>query len=205
MQQTIQSGNYRYKLLPSSSLTVVKGGREYGQQLNLLTNVAWKIAHTALWNATEFSNKEEEGAKDFIRNFIQKANNPVKAFSEFTQRVLLARMYILSHPGKYAPYPSRWFKASNSMGFAGTSKWFQTITMNRYSQPTYKLELKAFGEAVVEVAETNSSADFNYWRTYFIERRCKGLLSLYLSTVAICQNDNYSNNLSPVRSIFRKK
>lgn len=167
-------------------LVAVKGRKEYEQQVNKLAQLAWQVCYTALWNGTDFSAIEKETAINFIRSFIQQGNSPAKAYSEFTQRVLLARQYIITHPDTYAPVPSKWFTTSNKNGFAGTEKWFDTLQSVRFSIPEFRIYLKAFGEAIAEVTTTKSARDFHYWRTYFAERNCHSVLSLYLSTIANC-------------------
>jgi hypothetical protein len=112
------------------------------------------------------------------------ATNAEKAYAELVQRILLARAYVNSHPGKYIPVPTGWFSIANQNGFAGTEKWFTGIQATRASLPLYKLELKAFAEAVQEISEHAGATTFHYWRNYFIERNCQGLLNLFLSTVA---------------------
>ena len=72
------------------------------------------------------------------------------------------------------------------MGFAGTKRWFDKLLLQRASVPGYKIQLKVFAEAVLEINETPSGRNFHYWRGYFIERGCQGLLNLMLSTVANC-------------------
>lgn len=173
-----------------ANLTVEKGIAEYDQEIKKLTAIAWHIVYTALWNTLDFSKPEKENATGFISSFLQQANNHRKAYSEFIQRVLLARMYISTHPGSYIPLPSKWLHAGNKKGFAGTEQWFNTIQGIRESLPQYKITIKAFAEAVFESVETGNPADFHYWRSYFIQQNAQGLLNLFLSTIA-----NYNNSI----------
>lgn len=170
------------------SLRLVKGNKEYEQQVQYLSAIAWQIAYTALWNAEEFSAVEKEKASELISGFIREQNNPKKAYSTFVQRVLLARQYIATHPGTYAPIPTQWFSAANKNGFAGTQRWYDAVETTRASLPKYKQPLKAFGEAVLETALFGSVKDFHYWRSYFIEHDCQGLLNLFLSVIANCSH-----------------
>ncbi len=167
-------------------MIAVKGRAEYEQQVNKLTALAWQITYTALWNTTEFSAKEKEFAVNFIRDFIQKSNSPSKAYSEFVQRVLLARQYLIMHPEAYAPIPSKWFSTINKNGFKGTERWYTSLITVRYSVPEFRIHLKAFAEAIAEVTTTRSASDFHFWRTYFAERNYHSVLSLFLSTIANC-------------------
>ena len=173
-------------------MQVVKGISEYQQEINRLACIAWQIAYTSLWNSLEFSADEKGKALDFISDFLYKQTNHRKAYTDFVQRVLLARQYISSHPGTYAPIPSQWFNPANKNGFAGTLSWLKAVEATRASMPKFKEPLKAFSEAVLETIETASAKDFHYWRAYFIEHNCQGLLNLYLSTLA-----NYLHTISP--------
>lgn len=169
-------------------LTVQKGINEYNQQIKKLAGIAWHIAYTALWNTLDFSVHEKETAISFISNMLQQGSSHKKEYSQFVQRVLLARQYISTHPGTYIPIPSQWFDTENKKGFAGTKQWFDTVQNTRASLPQYKITLKAFAEAVQETVETGKPADFHYWRSYFIQQNTQGLLNLFLSTIA-----NYNN------------
>lgn len=178
MKQTIQQPAVLYPL------RVVKDQNEYRQQLDHLTSLAWQISFTALWNGQEFSTPEKEKASRLIKDFLQSRPNPLKAYAEYVQRVLLARQYILSHPGKYVPLPVQWLSPENKNGFAGTQRWYAAIENTRHSLPAFKQTLKAFPEAVLETVQSGKANDFHYWRSYFAEREAQGLLNLFLATLA---------------------
>ena len=173
-------------------LSAVKNGTDYKTEITNYTNLVWCIAYTALWNATEFSQQETTAAKEYISSFLQQAISHKKAYTQLVQRVLLARQYITTHPGTYAPVPTQWFNTQNSNGFAGTQKWLAAVELTRQSMPLYKQSLKAFAEAVHETLQSNNPADFHYWRSYFIQQNAQSLLNLYLSTLANykCSNAN---------------
>lgn len=151
-----------------------------------LTQIAWHITYTALWNGADFSTAEIIKAKQFIKNFLQQ-ENPERSYSELVQRVLLARNYILSHPGTFAPFPSQWFASENKNGFAGTLRWYQAVEISRQALPKYKQAIKAFPEAILETIQSGSAKDFHYWRSWFAEQNAQGLLNLFLATIANCR------------------
>ena len=168
-------------------LTLVKGNKDYTQQLQTLSGIAWQIAYTALWNGQEFSGIEKEKAQEFITAFIKEQSNPKKAYAALVQRVLLARQYISTHPGCYAPVPTQWFSTANKNGFAGTLRWYQAVETARASLPKYKETVKAFAEAILETTQSGHANDFHYWRSYFAGNNAQGLLNLFLSTLANCR------------------
>ena len=169
-------------------LWVVKGNNEYEQQVKQLSGIAWQIAYTALWNGESFSAIEKEKALDLIIDFIKQQDNPRKAYSEFVQRVLLARHYINTHPGSYAPIPTQWLHPTQKNGFSGTLRWYTSLENMRLSLPLYKMTLRAFGEAVRETLFSGTARDFHYWRSYFGEQGNQALLNLFLSTIANCNH-----------------
>jgi len=165
-------------------LRVVKGLKDRSEIIERLVDTAWGFACTALWNTSIFSNKEIEEAKSQIRELLVNSKKAEKAYSVFCQRVLLARQYLNNNPGKYVPLPTIWLNKDNPFGFAGTKEWYDNIRALRSSLPTYKAELKAFSEAILEMKEDASEKNFEYWKNYFIGRKAPGLLSLFLQTIA---------------------
>ena len=170
-----------------SCLRTVKDRNAYEEQLQTLSQLAWQIAYTALWNGEEFSAIEKEKAVEFIRTFIREQSNPKKAYSAFVQRVLLARQYISTHPGTYAPVPTQWLSPANKKGFAGTQRWYDAVEKTRASLPLFKEPLKAFAEAILETTLSAEPKDFHYWRSYFSEKDAQQVLNLFLSTLANCR------------------
>lgn len=170
------------------ALRIEKSKQEYNLQVQYLSQLAWQIAYTALWNGEQFSAVEKEKAKELITAFINEQPNPKKAYSAFAQRVLLAKQYISTHPGTWAPIPTQWLSLANKNGFAGTQRWFDAVETTRVSLPTFKQPLKAFAEAILETVKSGNAKDFHYWRNYFAEKNLQAILNLFLSTLANCQN-----------------
>jgi hypothetical protein len=169
-----------------TAFIIVKDRQEYDRQVQQLTHIAWQISYTALWNGKEFSAVEIAAAKEFIKGFIQQGS-PLKSYSAFVQRVMLARQYIITHHGTYVPFPSRWFNTGNKRGFAGTEKWYRCVEEARAKEPAFKQYIKALPEAVLEIIEGNSAKDFHYWRSWFAERGAHSTLSLYLAVLGNCR------------------
>jgi hypothetical protein len=141
-------------------------------------NTAWNFAYSALWNTVKFSVRETELAKQKIAAHLL-SENPEKTLLAFCQRVLLARDYITKNPGRYIPLPSVWLDEKNTLGFSGTQRWYDQISTIRKSLPAYKTGIKALAEAVIEVSKDPSRGNYEYWRSYFIERNTPGLLNLF--------------------------
>lgn len=155
-----------------------KGYATLASQQTQYVNTAWNFAYSALWNTVKFSMKEIELAKQKIAVHLH-SENPEKTLLAFCQRVLLARDYITKNPGRYIPLPSVWLDDKNKLGFSGTQQWYDKITTIRGSLPAYKTGIKALAEAVLEVSKDPSRGNYEYWRSYFIERNTPGLLNLF--------------------------
>ena len=160
-------------------LKAIKGALFETSPVENLVNAAWNFAYSSLWNSTQFSAKEIRYAKEKIEEYFTLAKNPRKAFLSFCQRVLLARQYVNTARGRYMPLPSVWFDKNNEYGFVGTKSWYTEIKNVRVSLPTYKEEIKALAEAVLEYSEEPTLQNFTYWRSYFIEKGTPGLLNLF--------------------------
>jgi hypothetical protein len=176
-------------LKTATTLTPIIGYSDQQQKLTTLTKLLWNIAYTALWNGSIFSTQEKTNTLDAIKAYLVHEDNLEHAYTEMVQRILITRRYLQKDPQRFVPLPSIWFEATNIYGYNGTASWFADIRLTRLSLPLYKLSLKAFAEAILEMAEEPGAKNFHYWREYFIERNCQGLLNLFLATVA---NLNYA-------------
>jgi len=171
IQQTKNYGS------PASEKGFTTPARQQAQNVN----TAWNFAYSALWNTVKFSTKEIELAKQKIAAHLR-SENPDKALLAFCQRVLLARDYVTKNPGRYIPLPSVWLDDKNKLGFSGTQRWYDQISDIRKSLPAYKTGIRALAEAVLEVSKDPSRGNYEYWRSYFIERNTPGLLNLFQIT-----------------------
>ena len=151
-------------------------------QTNCLMEAAWNFSYSALWNDTLFSTKEITAAKARILEYLLLARCPRKAFIAFCQRVLLARYACITGKARMLSLPSEWLDRANAQGFVSTREWLQEIKAVRESLPGYKQEIKALAEAVLEFAEEPTIQNYQYWRSYFIEKGTPGLLNLFQVT-----------------------
>lgn len=173
-----------------TSLHAIKGFKGQEEILQTAINAAWNVARTSLWNTCIFSAKETEDAKEWIRFYFLQCKDINKAYAAFCQRVLLTRQYLGGGSNRYVSLPSVWFNPENKHGFAGTRNWYLQLKAIRESLPLYKKELKAFGEAIWELQQDPTPANFHHWRSYFIDAKANSLLNLFLSTVANQQFQN---------------
>lgn len=172
-----------------NAFTFIKGYAGQEQLLQQTINATWQIAYTALWNGVILNSNETKKCKQLIRTWLLQGDDLVSTYTELVQRIMLARAYVMALPNRFVPLPSEWFCLSNEKGLAGTKAWFAKLQFKRLAMPLYKIELKAFAEAILELAEEPTTHNFHYWREYFIERGWQALLNVYLAVVANMEYD----------------
>jgi hypothetical protein len=155
-----------------------------------LAAIAWVFARCLLWNHLEFSAQEEQKAREQILALIKKCADARKGFKAFCQRVLLAQQYLSRSDDRYLPLPTQWLHPGNEQGFAGTRNWLRRIEAARASLPCHRQERKAMAEAVLEMHEEPCSANYQYWRSYFIQAGETKLLELFQQYLAALQWDH---------------
>jgi hypothetical protein len=140
---------------------------------------AWLFASSTLWNSTHFSTKEREACIEKIKEYLRLSRDPRKAFLAFCQRIVLAQGPFVDNLGNCLLLPSAWLDKRNKLGFATTRPAYNEIKRVRESLPQYRRELKALAEAVLEFSEEPTQKNFQYWKSYFSERKIPGLLELF--------------------------
>lgn len=161
---------------PLPELSVVFGGKNKQKEL---VDAAWLFAYSTLWNNQVFSTLEKSEAKFYIREWIEGTKKPLKAFSNFCQRIILARQNIQCLNVDFLSLPSLWLDKENPEGYAATKDLLDEVKMMRHSLPNFQIGVKALAEAVLEFSEEPTAENFQYWRNYFIERDEPVLLNFY--------------------------
>jgi hypothetical protein len=155
-----------------------------------LAAIAWIFARCLLWNDLEFSALEEQRAQEQILTLLNRCADARRGFKSFCQRVMLAQQYLSRSEDRYLPLPTQWLDPGNEQGFAGTRNWLRRIEAARASLPCHRQELKAMAEAVLEMHEEPTPANYQYWRSYFIQAAEKRLLELFQQYLAALQWDS---------------
>jgi hypothetical protein len=171
---------------PLPDFSVILGGKE---QTKDLIDTAWLLAYSALWNNHEFSTLEKSEAKFYIREWIIGTKKPVKSFTNFCQRIILARKNIQSLNPDFLSLPTLWLDKENPEGYASTKEMLDEVKLLRRSLPCFQIEIKALAEAVLEFSEEPTKDNFQYWRNYFIEKDEPVLLNIY---TVFCANKQFN-------------
>jgi hypothetical protein len=161
--------------------TTISNNNDY---LDKLVATAWTFSYSVLWNGETFSIKETHTAKRIIRYHISNSDNLYDAYLEFCQRVLLAWEYVNKEPDRFIPRPALWLCPDNRFGYMGTESWFEYLKLIRRSLPLYRHQFKALPEAIMEMQDEPTAANFHYWRTWFLERSKQRALNLFLCVLA---------------------
>jgi hypothetical protein len=140
----------------------------FKENTELMVNTAWLLASGRLWPCSTFSDKEEQTSKKILRNFITQVMDPYQGYLEICQRVLLTEKQVRSVSG-YTIYkrPSRWLNSDSKRGFGISRHWFEELQAKREKDPLYGHALRAFCEAILDMAEEPGCKNYNYWMTWF--------------------------------------
>lgn len=156
--------------------------KETSDSTQNLIDIGWNFAYCCLWNATEFSSREIDAAKSKINQYLSLHKDPERGLISFCERILLARYYVAKKVWPQPSLPSLWLDRATQEGFSGTKKWYDEIKSIRLSLPKHKVELRAMAEAVIEFASDPTVQNYNYWRSYLIDRNAPSLLGLFQVT-----------------------
>ena len=105
--------------------------------INLLTDATWQFAHNTLWSNKSFDDIETELAKIYIREYYLSIEaefftlTAPRYFSEFCERILMAKRYVDRYNHRYIPHPCIWLNKNNPKGFAGTKTWYKNLQEKR--------------------------------------------------------------------------
>ncbi len=154
--------------------------------ISLMISTAWLVLQTGLFPVNR-NEQSESLAKSFIRGFIGNSSNAYPLFAEFCQRILMARHFLCMNPHYcFRDSMMGWLDPENKKGFAGTRPWFENLLDKRTKDAAHLLELKAFPEAILELAEERSADNFHYWNNWFHERQAwDQVLMLQLGAVQL--------------------
>lgn len=142
------------------------------QNINLMVSTALLVMQTGLFPCCNNSPLARQLARVFIKGFITRSGEAYANYAEFCQRILMARRYRIQNPDfSFSFTIMAWLDPDARLGFAGTAPWFATLQDKRKQKPLHLLELKAFPEAMLELAEERSADNFHYWNSWFMERK----------------------------------
>ena len=171
---------------PLPDFSVFFGGKN---EITVLVDTAWLFAYSTLWNNYEFSTIEKSEAKYYIKEWITGSKKPVKAFTNFCQRIILARQNIKSLSTDFLTLPSLWLDKENPEGYACTKDYLDEVKILRRSLPGFQIQIKALAEAALEFSETPTTENFVYWRNYFTEKNEPVLLNIF---TVFCANKKFN-------------
>jgi hypothetical protein len=170
--------------VPVCTLRAIPGYKENQEQLQHFTTVSWLAAYTILWNGKQFSPKELKQALQQIRSFLLNATDLNTGFTELVQRLIIARQQLPSDYGSTRTLPSVWFSAGYPHGLASTQSAYNSLLKRRSVNPLYRIGLKSFADALLQVYENPSTENYHYWRSWFQQRHSNRLLNILLAFIA---------------------
>ena len=105
--------------------------------ISMYTNKSWDFAQQILYPKHQFSDQQIHLSKQYIKDYFALIsqsgfkNNVERLFTDFCERILLARKYIDKSPARFIPVPWVWFDKNFTSGFKGTLSWLKKVKQNR--------------------------------------------------------------------------
>ncbi len=136
-----------------------------------MVKCAWQLAKVSLWMGQQLPRREEIKAQGTIKSFISNQADPYKGYLEMCQRILLVHKELTqSRDHVIKESSSRYFNPYNESGFVLSVNLFAELQQRRLIEPLHNIELKAFCEAILDMAEDPDEEIFCYWLNWFGER-----------------------------------
>lgn len=123
--------------------------REIKELLQFHVDMAWDIAHNALYERKYIKDDDVIAAKKFIEQYFlptSQQENPrfAEMFNRFAVRILLARRWVKKSPVRFIPNPSLYFDPYFEHGFRGTKQWFVAHQEAQKKNKDWNSNLKLF-------------------------------------------------------------
>ncbi len=145
-----------------------------------MADTALLVLTTGLFPKTLLNQYKAREAKACIRAFITHGGAYYKNFAAFCQRILMVRYFMSRNPWFEIRFDIlTWLKPEVKRGFVKTANAFEEMQGIRKLDPLFRLELKAFPEAVLELAEEGTPEIFDYWNDWFAERKAWGVREMF--------------------------
>jgi hypothetical protein len=129
-------------------------------------NATWNFAKSVLWSEQNFTGAEIILCKTHIREYYrlipaeQFTERVNEIFTQFLERVLLAKQYVDCFSHRYILHPCIWLDKSFAKGFTGTKDWYLKIRERRKINKSYAIEVKRTAELYAKYAMTSDVSVF---------------------------------------------
>src|SRR5688500_7545698 len=139
------------------------------EQINIdgMQHALWLLARTILWPSATFSMMEVDNTNKALRSVLLNSTDPFKKYLEVCQQVILYNEYIEAYNIEVLTTPTHWLQSRN--GYCLSELLFASLLKVRTCLPIYRLEIKALGEAVLELIEEPHIGTFRFWTQWFRE------------------------------------
>jgi hypothetical protein len=125
-----------------------------------------------------------------VNELLHASPNLPQQFSLLCQRLLLAYEYKQRNPKHLVATPLiTWLDPQNRNGFAYTTHSMANIIDIRKRSPLYRLDLRAFPEAILELAQEPIGCIYQYWLSWFAQQPSHSCHTLFQCVAAAILSD----------------
>lgn len=105
-----------------------------------LSRACWHLSHATLWPEQSFTKMEKDKAIFLIKSYLKQ--NSLSAFMDFCERVVLARLQVISERSLILPLPSVWLNENYETGYKATNLLYVQLKEKRKHIPGYMYEIQ---------------------------------------------------------------
>ena len=150
------------------------------ENIPLMAETCWQLAAVTLWNEQEFSGKNRERCTATFHQELLQGYDPFKKYLQLIERIMLCRENKEYSEFEYNMPPAKWLISKAQGSFIWSNRILWHTNMLRRSVTLFQLERKALGEALFEMAETPTAANYQYWISWFRNKRAITELGLFV-------------------------
>jgi hypothetical protein len=173
----------------------------HGSSIEKYVNATWNFAKSVLWSDQNFTSAEVNLCKDHIKEYYQLipaeqfTERVNEIFTQFLERILLAKQYVDCFSHRYILHPCIWLDKGFAKGFTGTKDWYLKIRERRKINKSYAIEVKRTAELYAKYAVTYDVSVFpnaikqlqGKQHDHLLKFLCRAIANLEETTI----NSNY--------------
>lgn len=169
---------------PSILFRLIKGGQYHSDKKEKRIQDFWAFCHATFWPNEDFSVDEETTFLKLISQHFHGTALIDRRFMELIERAAMAKRFIDQQPGRYVARPSEWLNVHFQFGLAGTQDWYNKVSEQRRTVPTYRQGLKMLAKGILNYCRTQDKIAIQVYRQAFIEEKQKNLLAIYTNAIS---------------------
>jgi len=148
------------------------------QLADRLCTAGWQFTHAVLWAEQPLSKEEVTRVLALVKDHLDYPSVCEHSFTQFCERVLLAREQQLVGMSGYIGQPSVWLHPGNREGYGATELLYDELRNKRQLVPGYRKEYNVLVTGYYKYQLRLRAGAFRVCRRHLLRLKAYGLLTL---------------------------